>query len=192
MEKQRKAFGLGQYKTREEPSGEKYIEGYFAVFGQETEIWTGWYEQIAPGAFKDSLLNNDIRCLFNHDHNLVMGRNKAGTLSLREDDHGLWGSVRINQEDSQALDIYARVKRGDITGCSFAFNPTSEEYSIDDVGNMHWIEKAADLLEVSICPFPAYPQTEIQARQQQAEATKEQITKRKRAALREKLEGLKC
>lgn len=189
---ERKSFGMAEYKTREEPSGEKYIEGYFAVFNQETALWPGWNEKIAPGAFRNTLRQNDIRCLFNHNHDLVMGRNKSGTLTLKEDDYGLFGIVRINQEDSQAMDIYARVKRGDITGCSFGFNPTKEEYEIDNDGNMHWTENEVELLEVSICPFPAYPQTEIQARQQQAEATKEQIAKKRRTELRQKLEGMKC
>ena len=65
MEK-RNAYFEGGLKIRAEDNGEKYIEGYFAVFNQETELWKDWFEQIAPGAFANSLQNNDIRCLFNH------------------------------------------------------------------------------------------------------------------------------
>ena len=65
-----------------------YIEGYFAVFNRQTELWPGAYEEIAPGAF-DETLGNDIRALINHDATLVLGRNKAGTLELKTDSYGL-------------------------------------------------------------------------------------------------------
>lgn len=62
-----------------------------------------------------------------------------------------------------AMDVYARVKRGDITGCSFGFYPISERWEDRDDGT-HYVVEEADTIEVSICTFPAYPQTEIDAR----------------------------
>lgn len=184
---ERKAFFQSGLKTRAQDDGKKYIEGYFVVYNQETELWPGWFEQIAAGALDDSLKDNDIRCLFNHDSNNVMGRVSAGTLELKSDDYGLWGKVEINEADSMAMDVYARVSRGDITGCSFGFFVEDEEYRIEnDV--WHWNVLRANCFEVTICPFPAYPQTEIQAREKQ----KGQRLAMRRKALKTKLEGIKC
>ena len=191
MEK-RNAYFEGGLKIRAEDNGEKYIEGYFAVFNQETELWKDWFEQIAPGAFANSLQNNDIRCLFNHNTDFVMGRMSAGTLELKEDTYGLWGRVKINERDSAAMDVYERVARGDITGCSFGFYPISEEKRIDDNDAWHWTVKEADTSEVSICPFPAYPQTEIQARSSEQAEQRKQKLERQRKALKEKLEAIVC
>lgn len=190
MEK-RNIYMTGKLQTRAESDG-KYIEGYFAVFNQETELWKGEYEQIATGAFANSLKNNDIRCLFNHDSGFVLGRMGARTLELKEDEHGLWGRVKINEEDRQAMDVYARVGRGDISGCSFGFWPESEEYEEKEDGSVHWIVKEANTEEVSIVTFPAYPQTEIEARKKDAEARKTTKTNKKRAELKKRLEEMTC
>ena len=117
-----------ELKTRAEPDGQDdmCIEGYFAVFGQETELWPGAFEEIAPGAF-DNTLGNDIRALINHDTTFVLGRNKAGTLELKADSHGLWGRVKINPNDTDAVNVYERVKRGDVDQCSFGFNILQEK-----------------------------------------------------------------
>lgn len=187
----RTSYFASKLTTRAESDGEKYIEGYFAVFNQETELWEGCFEKIAPGAFDNSLKNNDIRCLYNHDSGFVLGRNVSGTLELRTDAHGLWGRVKINQNDAQAMDVYARVERGDISGCSFGFDPVSEEYDCKDDG-MHWTVVEADVREVSICTFPAYPQTEIQARQQAVEEAKARSLTAVKEKLKKRLEDLRC
>lgn len=191
----RHAYFKSDLKVRAEDDGEKYIEGYFAVFEQETELWPGCFEKIARGAFDNSIKNNDIRCLFNHGSGFVLGRFKPGmgphTLELKADDYGLWGRVKINPSDTAALDVYARVERGDISGCSFGFNPVSEEY--EDRGNDYlWTVTEADTQEVSICTFPAYPQTEIQARQKDFEQTKKRSLEQTKSDLRKRLEGLNC
>ena len=107
-------------KTRAEQE-DMIIEGYFAVFNRETELWSGAFEAIDSEAFKGTL-GNDIRALINHDTSLVLGRNKANTLELKTDSHGLWGSIRINPNDMDAVNLYERVKRGDVDQCSFGFN----------------------------------------------------------------------
>ena len=99
------------FQTREAEDGELYIQGYFSVFNSAYRICDGLSEKIAPGAFSDTL-GEDIRALTNHDTTLVLGRNKAGTLELREDAHGLWGGVRINRDDQDAMNLYRRVQRG--------------------------------------------------------------------------------
>lgn len=191
--RQRHAYFKSSLKTREAEGGQKVIEGYFAVFNQETELWDGWFEQIAPGAFTKSLNNNDIRCLFNHDSSFVLGRNTSGTLELKEDKTGLWGRDIVNENDRQALDVYARVQRGDITGCSFGFYvPEGGEKIEREDGEYHSTILEADVDEVSICTFPAYPQTEIQARKKDTEETEKRRAAAEKAELKQRLEALKC
>lgn len=154
------------FTTRED--GEALsIEGYFAVFNSNYDIAPGLSESIAPGAFS-STLAGDIRALINHDTTLVLGRTKAGTLQLREDSHGLWGHVDINPNDSDAMNLYERVKRGDVDQCSIGFDIRSEDTDIGEDGSIHWTIKDVELYEVTCCTFPAYTETSISARADQA------------------------
>lgn len=149
--------------TREE-GDELYLEGYFAVFNGVYELWPGATESIAPGAFDDSV-GDDVRALFNHNTDLVLGRTSAGTLELRQDAHGLWGRVKINREDTDAMNAYRRIARGDITGCSFGFDVTAQETDYRDDGTVHWtLTRISPLYEVSPCTFPAYQDTTVSAR----------------------------
>lgn len=150
------------FQTREE-GAERRIEGYFAVFGSDYDLWTGASESVDPHAF-DGALDDDIRALIDHETRLVLGRTTAGTLSLRVDEHGLWGSVLVNPDDQDAMNLYARVQRGDVSQCSFGFDITDEEYEHRADGTDHWTIKGVKLYEVSVCTFPAYRETEVQAR----------------------------
>lgn len=164
----------------EETNEAPVIEGYFAVFNQETELWPEVFEEIAPGAFNNSLEKNDIRCLFNHNTAIVLGRTSANTLVLKADEKGLYGKVTINREDTEAMNVYQRVKRGDITGCSFGFDPVDEQMINREDGTTKFIIKEANTLEVSIVTFPAYPQTEIEARKADiSKITKRQLEAKK-------------
>lgn len=156
-----------QFETRED-DGAPHISGYFAVFGSDYEIGPGMSESVAPGAFSKTL-GGDIRALTNHDTTLVLGRNTAGTLELREDSHGLWGDIRINPNDSDAMNTYERVKRGDVDQCSFGFNIVDEETEFRDDGSVHWTIREVELFEVSVCTFPAYKETNVSARTAQRE-----------------------
>lgn len=151
-----------QFETRE-AEGDLSIEGYFSVFNSNYELWPGATESIAPGAFSDTL-GNDIRALVNHDSTLVLGRNKAGTLELREDSHGLWGKIKVNPNDGDAMNLYERVKRGDVDQCSFGFMIESEETDFREDGSVHWTITRVNLFEVSVCTFPAYDETSVSAR----------------------------
>jgi len=151
-----------QFQTREE-NGERRIEGYFAVFGGTYEMWPGATESIDPHAFDDAL-SDDVRVLIDHDTRLVMGRTSAGTAQLRVDEHGLWGSVLINPDDTDAMNAYARNKRGDVNQASFGFDILEEDTEYRQDGSVHWTVKKVKLYEVSLCTFPAYQDTELQAR----------------------------
>lgn len=166
---------------REETDGKKFIEGHFAVFGSNYELWPGATESIAPTAF-DGALGDDIRCLIDHETRLVLGRNTAGTLVLRVDERGLWGRVEINEEDGDAMNLYARVKRGDVSQCSFGFEILDEETEYRDDGSVHWTIKRVKMYEVSVVTFPAYKDTGVQARREEYD----QMKKRKADAFREK------
>lgn len=155
-------IATSQFKTREDGE-DLYIEGYFSVFNSNYELWQGATESIAQGAFSEAL-GDDIRALVDHETRLVLGRNKAGTLELREDSHGLWGKVRINPNDSDAMNLYERVKRGDVDQCSFGFDILDEETEFRENGEVHWTIKKVKLYEVSVCTFPAYTETSVSAR----------------------------
>src|SRR5690606_20746691 len=118
-------------KTRSEDDGEKVIEGYFAVFNSETELFPGAYEEIDPSAFENTL-SNDVRALINHDTAFVLGRTKSGTLELKTDSRGLWGRIKVNPNDTDAVNLYERVKRGDVDQCSFGFRILNEESDFRD------------------------------------------------------------
>ena len=174
-----------ELKTRAE-NDEMVIEGYFVVFNTQTELWPGAYEEVGPNAL-DKTLSNDIRALINHDTTLVLGRNKAGTLELKTDSRGLWGSIKINPNDTDAVNLYERVKRGDVDQCSFGFNVVSEETDWRDDGTVKWTITEVDLHEVSVCTFPAYEDTGVAARSKEVEQHKEKQLEVRKAKLKERL-----
>ena len=152
----------GGFRTRAE-DGELYIEGYFAVFNSKYWLWDEAYETIEPGAFDDQT-TEDVRALVNHDTTLVLGRTTAGTLELRQDEKGLWGRIKINQADQDAMNLYERVKRGDVSQCSFGFDITEQDVEYSDSEPTVWRIRKVKLYEVSVVTFPAYEDTSVEAR----------------------------
>lgn len=175
------------FKTREDGE-EKRIEGYFAVFNSVYEIFPGMTESVAPGAFSKTL-DGDIRALIDHETMYVLGRNQAGTLELREDDRGLWGSILINPNDQDAMNLYSRVERGDVNQCSFGFDILSEETDFRENGDVHWTIKEVRLYEVSVCTFPAYSETQVEARRKDKELIMKRETEKWRADMKARLKG---
>lgn len=170
-----------QFSTRDD-DGKLAIEGYFAVFDSIYQIGEGLSESIAQGAF-DNTLSGDIRALINHDTTLVLGRTKAHTLELRTDSHGLWGHIDINPKDSDAMNLYERVQRGDVDQCSFGFDILNEETDFREDGSVHWTIKEVRLYEVSPCTFPAYEETSIAARAKE----RDELIKRRNEAWKESM-----
>lgn len=151
-------------KVRER-DGAKYLEGYFAVFNKPYQVCENWVETIAPGAFRRFLESGmDAKCLWNHNHDIVLGSTGNGTATLREDHIGLWGSVLINEKDQDAVNAHARVERGDVDGCSFGFDIGDWEEAWNGEEYRTVITEVWPLYEFSPCTFPAYADTSIHAR----------------------------
>lgn len=180
-EKRQMRTASTEFATRDD-NGALAIEGYFAVFNSNYEIAPGLSESIAPGAF-DNTLSGDIRALINHDTTLVLGRTKANTLQLRVDNHGLWGHIDINPNDTDAMNLYNRVQRGDVDQCSFGFDIISEETDFREDGSIHWTIKEVELYEVSPCTFPAYEETNIAARTKE----RDELIRRKNEAWKQSM-----
>ena len=152
-----------QFRTRDD-GDDLIIEGYFAVFDSPYVLWDGATEIVKPGAFA-GCLSGDIRALIDHDTRLVLGRTKAGTLELREDARGLYGTIKINRDDADAMSLYARVQRGDVDQCSFGFDIEEETFVDLGGGQCRWeINKVNPLYEVSVVTYPAYEETAVKAR----------------------------
>ncbi|EJQ44014.1 HK97 family phage prohead protease [Bacillus cereus BAG6X1-2] len=158
--KETRTFDITKLSTRdateEQPSK---ITGYAAVFNSKTTIG-GWFDEvIEPGAFARSLSeNSDIRALFNHNWDNVLGRTKSGTLRLEEDGKGLKFEIEL-PNTSTARDLAESMSRGDINQCSFGFWITEEtwDYNVEPaLRTIHEVE----LYEISVVSIPAYDDTE--------------------------------
>lgn len=190
---------MRELRVNESESG-SYIEGHAAVFDSWSETLGGIFpfqEIVRKGAFAESIGRDDIRALFNHDPNYVLGRNRAGTLELVEDEIGL--RVRILPPDtSWARDIQTSIRRGDITQMSIGFVVEEDEWSTRSGMDVREIRKV-QLFDVSPVTFPAYTATDVgvramdeyngyKAEQRSKEQAAEQTAKR--AKEQAKLKGL--
>lgn len=185
---QRKVRTISQRFETREAEGNPIIEGYFSVFNSNYEIFQGATESIDPHAF-DGTIHDDIRALIDHDSRLVLGRTTAGTLALRVDEHGLFGTIQINPNDVDAMNVYERVKRGDVDQCSFGFEILDEETSYRDDGSIHWLIKSVKLYEVSVCTFPAYEETSVSARKKDFEDIKKRKNEVWKSQMLDRLKG---
>lgn len=162
--KEYRTLPMTQLRTAES-DGKSVIEGHAAVFDSWSETLGGLFpfkEKVRAGAFRKSIDKDDIRALFNHDANHVLGRNRAGTLELIEDDKGLL--VRIYPPDTQwARDLQTSIARGDITQMSFGFTVEKDEWdTAAGVDTRELVE--VRLFDVSPVTFPAYTQTDVGVR----------------------------
>jgi HK97 family phage prohead protease len=173
----------------EETPEERVVEGYFALYESETELFAGSYEIISKGAF-DNTLNKDVRALWNHNTQYVLGRSKNGSLTLKADDKGLFGTIKL-PNTQYANDLYELVSRGDIDQASFGFNIIDEELEELASGGYRWRIKEIDLHEISVVTFPAYENTTVQAREKQVEQIEQRKMQEKKDALSKRLKGLK-
>lgn len=165
---ERRYFNLDSIEVDEERDGkEPVLRGHAAVFNSLSEDLGGFREMIAPGAFASAIQEDDVRALFNHDSNIVLGRNRAKptpTLELREDATGL--AVAIKMPPTQAArDLAISIKRGDVSQMSFGFSVRDKGSTWAKVGDqVVRTLTSVRLFDVSPVTFPAYPQTDVAAR----------------------------
>lgn len=154
------------FRSDDDPSS-RTIVGHAAVFDQLSEDLGGFREKIAPGTFAETIKTDDVRALFNHSPDWVLGRKKAGTLRLAEDKIGL--KIEIDPPDTGfARDLAESISRGDIDQMSFGFRTISDEWEQEDEQIPIRTLTKVQLLDVSPVTFPAYPDTDVGLRSLQA------------------------
>jgi hypothetical protein len=173
MKRERRTFKV---ELRKSDDGRK-MRGTAVVFNQLSENLGGFREQIDPAAF-DAADISDVRCLFNHDDSMVLGRTTSGTLTLTRDSEGL--HFECDPPDtSYARDLAACMDRGDIDQCSFSFTvaPGGSDWTEDpDTGaDIRTVKKISRLYDVSVVTYPAYTQTSSELRSN-AEVLSERTT----------------
>ena len=193
MEK-RKNYQVRNFRSLDlnanDEAAEKIISGYFIVFNSETELYEGCFEEISPESFGNVDLS-DVRALIDHETSKVLGRTKSGTLTLSVDAKGVYGEIKVNENDTEAMNLYSRVQRGDVDQCSFGFNILDEAMETRDDGSYKFTIKAIELFEVSVVTFPAYADTAVESRSKQIENIEKRVLLAKKSKLEEKLNGLK-
>lgn len=179
---------IGKLNTRDNTNetDEMKITGYFVVFNSETRLYESVYEEISDKAFENIDLS-DIRALADHDTAKILGRTKSQTLSLSVDEKGLFGEITINKNDTEAVNLYERVKRGDIDQCSFGFNILNEIMEQREDGSVKWIITEIELFEVSVVTFPAYADTAVEARSNQIKQLEKRNLQTRKANLKERI-----
>ena len=168
MEIERRVFALDGLRIERRDGQAPLIHGHAAVFNQLSEDLGGFREQIAPGAFASAIDgSDDVRALFNHDPNFILGRNRSKTLRLKEDSRGLAIEIDAPETDMIRDLVLAPIERGDVSGMSFGFNvrPNGQDWAKDDEGRVVRTLKALRTLDVSPVVFPAYPQTDVALRE---------------------------
>lgn len=160
---ERRTFVLNGLELRSEGEDQiKKIVGHAAVFDELSQDLGGFREKIAPGAFSETINKDDIRALWNHDPNFVLGRNKSGTLALYEDEQGL--AIEITPPDTQAArDLMVSMERGDVTQMSFGFKTIEDTWNNENGEEIRTLVKV-DIFDVSPVTYPAYTQTDVALR----------------------------
>ncbi len=157
--KETRTVDITSITTRSKKDEPLKASGYAAVFNSRTSIGDYFDEVINPGAFSKTIKENeDIRALFNHNWDNVLGRTKAGTLSLSEDEKGLKFELEL-PDTTIARDLAVSMERGDIDQCSFGFYVTSETWDYDVEPALRTINEV-ELYEISLVSIPAYDDTE--------------------------------
>jgi uncharacterized protein len=164
--RERRIFKVDRIEVRAAgENGVRTLAGYAAVFNSDSEPMYGFTERIRPGCFARAIKEDDVRGLFNHDPNFVLGRNTAKTLRLSEDDKGLSFEIDLNPDDPDAAKVAAKVARGDVSGCSFSFRTLKDEWEYSETGGTTLRTLIdVELFDVGPVTFPAYPATDVSVR----------------------------
>lgn len=160
----------GEVRAEQHDDQPTHIIGYGSVFNSRSEPLWGFREIIKPGAF-DDVLDDDVRGLFNHDPNFILGRSSSGTLSLSVDDKGLRYDIVAPATQTIRDLVLAPMQRGDINQSSFAFRVArdGEHWYEDDEGIViREISRFSRLFDVSPVTYPAYQEADSGVRSMKA------------------------
>lgn len=162
LEKERRILTDSLEVRADEGEDQEKIVGYAAKFNQRAQITSWFSEEIRQGAF-DEVLNDDVRCMLNHDMNLILGRTKAGTLKIGVDEFGL-RYKNLPPDTSYARDLIVSMKRGDVNQSSFGFivADDGDEWQWDEESGLYHrtIHLYKRLFDTSPVTIPAYDSTE--------------------------------
>ena len=154
-------FLTSQMEVRAE-GDEEYFEGVGVTFGAIADL--GWFtEEIAPGAF-DEVKNDDVRGLFNHDPDMILGRSKSGTMQLFIDQKEVRYKIRYNPKDPDHVRVMEKVKRGDVSQSSFSFKVKDDKWETRDGKDHRTVTKLKRWFDVAPVTYPAYEDTSVAAR----------------------------
>lgn len=164
---ERRLFAVDGIEIRQGGDTSIELNGHAAVFNKLSLDLGGFREKIKRNAFKETIANDDPRGIFNHDSNIVLGRQGNGTLELREDRTGL--AFKLYPPDTQLVRdmVLAPIERGDVTQMSFGFRTISDSWSTVDGEEIRELQKVT-LIEISPVTFPAYPDTDVGKRSLEA------------------------
>lgn len=158
-----------EIRSQRDDSDQVKLVGYAAVFDRVSELWGGFREVVRPGAFQKTIQESDIRALWNHNSDLVLGRRQAGTLELEEDEKGL--RVTIYPPSSASREIES-IERGDVSQMSIGFRAVRDAYQNDEDTTLRELLEV-EVFDVSPVAYPAYEDTEIGLRELKREVLEE-------------------
>ena len=169
--RERRTIALPIELRAKKESSPDVVSGYAALFydskdpGTQYQLWSGCFERIQPGAFDSALKRpDDVRCLFNHDPNQILGRSLSETLTLKVDSKGLYFECQLPNSPAGQT-VREAIARGDVSGCSFSFDVlvatwTEANSGADEINYRDILDVA--LYDVGPVTFPAYVSTEIE------------------------------
>lgn len=185
-----------RFDSPQESAAEPMLSGYFVLFNVPFYIDDTMEEVIMPGAL-DNADMSDVRVLVDHIPHLVLARanDKVQTMIFSIDETGVYADVKINPADGDAMNLYARAQRGDVDQASFAFDESDVRYvDLPDGRVRREIHGISKLYELTVCTFPAYEQTFVEARSrisQELSSRRKALNEERRARLRKKFKHRK-
>lgn len=159
----RNYFDIQQFEVRNDENENPVVSGYASVFNKHSVNMGGWKEVVRPGAFKKTIQEGDVRALWNHNTQYVLGRTKSNTLKLEEREEGLYIEA-YPPNTTWARDLMESINRGDINQMSIGFNIIKHKWNTDQTPALHEVEEIR-LHEVSVVSFPAFPDTSVNVRE---------------------------
>jgi HK97 family phage prohead protease len=159
-----RTFDITELRVEQREDKKPVIKGYAIVFNKLSEDLGGFREQVAPGSCTRAIKEDNIVAAFNHDPNFVLGRNKAGTLQLSEDEKGVHYTIDPVPDFEWCRNLLWNIEKGNINQCSFKFAVTKDAWENKKDGSIIRTLEDIKLYDISIVTYPAYPQTTAKVR----------------------------